>query len=69
MTTLIIDPVWEEMVLEERRANGADRFDEVWDGVYIMSPMANNEHQAIGTRLAAIYDFEPIQKVVECCHR
>jgi Uma2 family endonuclease len=57
MTTLIIDPVWEEMVLEERRANGADRFDEVWDGVYIMSPMANNEHQAIGTRLAAIYYF------------
>ncbi len=57
MTTLIIDPYWEEKVLEARRANGADRYDEVWDGVYIMSPMANNEHQRIGSRLVAIYDF------------
>jgi Uma2 family endonuclease len=57
MTTLIIDPEWEEMVLEERRASGADRYDEVWDGVYVMSPMANDEHQEIGTRLAGIYDY------------
>ncbi len=66
MTTLIIDPYWEDMVLEERRANGADRYDEVWDGVYIMSPMANNEHQEIGTRLAGIYDF--VLGWADACH-
>ena len=27
----------------ERRAWGGDRFDEVWDGVYVMSPIANNQ--------------------------
>jgi len=57
MTTLIIDPLFEAKVLEERRASGGDRYDEVWDGVYVMSPMANDEHLQIGTRLAGIYDF------------
>jgi Uma2 family endonuclease len=42
-----MDPRIEEQLLQERRARGADKFDEVWDGVYVMAPMANTEHQAI----------------------
>jgi hypothetical protein len=37
-----------------RRETGADRWDEVWDGVYVMSPLADNEHQEIGTLIANI---------------
>ena len=34
-----------ELVLEWRRKTGADRFDEVWDGVLHMVPAANVGHQ------------------------
>lgn len=47
MPTLVMDPKIEEELLENRRAWGGDKFDEVWDGVYIMAPMANTEHQSI----------------------
>jgi Uma2 family endonuclease len=47
MATLVMDPRIEEALLEQRRAAGGDKFDEVWDGVYVMAPMANTEHQAI----------------------
>jgi Uma2 family endonuclease len=47
MPTLVMDPEIEEQLLEKRRAWGGDKFDEVWDGVYVMAPMANTEHQAI----------------------
>jgi Uma2 family endonuclease len=61
MTMLICDEIAEQeiqqAILEQRRASGGDRFDEVWDGVYVMSPLANNEHQHLGTRLASIYVF------------
>ncbi|WP_169977587.1 Uma2 family endonuclease [Tautonia rosea] len=54
MATLVLDSYVEDQILEQRRASGGDRFDEVWDGVYVMSPLANNEHQLIATRLSAI---------------
>jgi len=45
MATLINDADLERELLEQRRAWGADKYDEVWDGVYVMSPAANDEHQ------------------------
>ena len=45
MDTLIVDPRVSERLIEERRARGADRFDEVWEGVYVMAPAPNDEHQ------------------------
>jgi Uma2 family endonuclease len=54
MTTLILDDFAEARVLAERRASGLDRFDEVWDGVYIMSPIADNEHQFVASELSAV---------------
>ena len=47
MATLVMDPQIEEELLEHRRACGGDKFDEVWEGVYVMAPLANVEHQAV----------------------
>ncbi len=55
MPTLIFDAALEERLLAERAASGADRYDEVWDGIYMMAPMPNDEHQQIVSRLAAIF--------------
>jgi Uma2 family endonuclease len=38
-------------ILEGRRLSGADRRDEVWDGVLHMVPSANNEHQRLESDL------------------
>lgn len=52
MSILINDQQLAEELLAERRLNGGDRFDEVWDGVYVMSPITNNEHQSFATQLS-----------------
>ena len=54
MSVLITDAVLAGSLLEQRRISGRDRYDEVWDGVYVMSPMADNQHQDLATELAAI---------------
>ncbi|MDB5319635.1 MAG: hypothetical protein JWN40_1266 [Phycisphaerales bacterium] len=54
MAVLIRNPEIEEEILSERRAKGLDRWDEVWEGVYVMPPYPNDEHQAIQTRMVAI---------------
>ena len=43
MATLVIDPPLEQRLREDRHARGADHHDEVWNGVYVMTPMPNNE--------------------------
>lgn len=42
-------------IIRHRRLTGADRFDEVWNGLYVTSPIANNEHQTIATYLAVAF--------------
>ena len=54
MTALITDPKLEEKLIAQRQATGADKFDEVWDGVYVMAPLANDEHQYLVKELTAI---------------
>jgi len=51
MVATILDHDLEERLIEERRAAGADRWDEVWDGVYIMAPMPNVQHQRFVSKL------------------
>jgi Uma2 family endonuclease len=34
-------------IVARRRARGIDKFDEVWDGVYVMSPLADDTHQEL----------------------
>jgi len=53
--TLITDPHIEEELLEQRRAWGGDKFDEVWDGIYIMAPLANLEHNELVANLSAAF--------------
>jgi Uma2 family endonuclease len=45
MTMLIEDPYLEEELKERRKAWGADHHDEVWEGVYFMAPLPNDDHQ------------------------
>ncbi len=52
---MIIDSLLEEHLIAQRRETCADRFDEVWEGIYMMAPMPNTEHQTIVFRLASIF--------------
>ncbi|MEX2315905.1 MAG: Uma2 family endonuclease [Pirellulales bacterium] len=60
MDTLVLDPYVSERLLRERRERGIDVYDEVWQGLYIMAPAPNDEHQGIGLHLAL-----PLLEVVE----
>jgi Uma2 family endonuclease len=52
MALMVLDPTLEEQLKADRAAWGGDRFDEVWEGVYMMAPLANNEHQDLQAGLA-----------------
>jgi Uma2 family endonuclease len=53
MTMLVLDRHAERELKRERALSGADRFDEVWDGVYVMAPLANNEHNLLAAYLVS----------------
>jgi Uma2 family endonuclease len=53
MALLVLEPSVEERLKAEREASGADRYDEVWEGVYVMAPFPNNEHQDLQFELAS----------------
>ncbi len=55
MTALIADPRVAEHIIAERRARGLDRKDEVWEGVYIIMPDPNVEHQRLVMRLGFVF--------------
>ena len=57
MTTLITDRHLERSLIRRRRERGADRFDEVWEGVYVMNAYPNIEHQGLVGRLTSILLF------------
>ena len=52
MAILILDPLREELARAWQRD---DRYDEVWDGVTVMSPSPNNQHQAFVTALCSAF--------------
>jgi Uma2 family endonuclease len=41
-------------LIAERETTGADRYDEVWEGGYVMTPLANDEHQDLSTLITSI---------------
>jgi Uma2 family endonuclease len=53
MSTLVTDPALSARLIAQRRARGADHHDEIWEGVYIMTPLPNNEHQELVAHLTA----------------
>jgi Uma2 family endonuclease len=48
------DEILDEEDMESRRLRGVDLWDEVWDGEIHVSPLANDNHQQLVTRLAMI---------------
>jgi Uma2 family endonuclease len=58
MRTLVLDPPPPQLVelLERRRRMGADRRDEVWEGVYHVVPSPDTAHSLIVSRLVVLLD-------------
>jgi Uma2 family endonuclease len=52
---MVLDSRDQERLRAEREASGADRFDEVWEGVYMMAPLADDEHQDLQSLLGAVF--------------
>ncbi len=50
MVVVIEDPLVAVRYIQERRRTGRDHHDEVWEGVYLVSPDPNNEHQSLTVR-------------------
>ncbi|HAK94270.1 MAG TPA: hypothetical protein DCM87_04535 [Planctomycetes bacterium] len=56
MSMMILDAELEARLRAQRRMWGADKFDEVWGGVYMMAPLLNDEHQEIVARLIRVFE-------------
>jgi Uma2 family endonuclease len=50
----ILDPRLAHAYIRDRQERGIDRDDEVWEGVYIVPPIATNAHQGLIAALIAI---------------
>jgi Uma2 family endonuclease len=51
MAILVLDPHVENQVLAARIGSDGDQYDEMWEGVYIVMPLPNDEHQEIVSEL------------------
>jgi len=51
MAVLLLCPLMEEDLLADRRDRGIDGHDEVWDGLYVIPPIVDIDHQRIVTGL------------------
>ena len=62
MLLVIQDETLSAELIAQRRASGQDKYDEIGDGVYVMAPMADNEHQdlvnAFSTALTIAWDVQ-----------
>jgi Uma2 family endonuclease len=54
MTVLVADRALASRLRAEREVTEASIHDEVWDGVHVVPPSPNNEHQRLATRLCAV---------------
>jgi Uma2 family endonuclease len=56
MRTLVLDPAPPQLqeLIAQRQRTGADRHDEVWEGVYHMVPVAGIVHSLVAAQLAAL---------------
>ncbi len=52
MPVLITDPIFEQKIRAELDHASEKRRDEVWEGVLVVPPQANNEHQRMVTNFA-----------------
>lgn len=54
MAVMVLDSFFEKQILAERIGTDGDQYDEVWEGVYIVTPLPNNDHQEIVGDLGSI---------------
>lgn len=54
MATLILDRELAEELRQQRAESGADRWDEVREGTYTMTPLPNDEHQELAALLTTV---------------
>ncbi len=54
MTTLLMHGRIAEDVIRQRREDGLDTYDEVWDGVYHVTPAGTGKHGALQVGLGAL---------------
>lgn len=57
MVAVINDPYLQEQIIADRRARGIDHYDEVWEGVYMMAPIAGDEHQDFVGSLTTVFEI------------
>lgn len=55
MSVVVLDPMEAQDYLQRRESSDASQYDEVWDGVTVVSPLADNEHQEIASRLNGVF--------------
>jgi hypothetical protein len=55
MPVMILDPMLEQRIRTERQAQEMSQYDEVWEGVLVVAPLPNVDHQCIVTRLATAF--------------
>ncbi len=56
MAPAALAPSAEDRSIRKRRESGADRYDEVWDGVHVMSPAPDPQHQGLGGKIYIVLD-------------
>jgi Uma2 family endonuclease len=54
MAIVVLDQYVEQQVLAQRMCSDGNQYDEVWEGVYIVSPLPNNEHQRLVCELSYV---------------
>jgi Uma2 family endonuclease len=57
----VLNPNVADEIVRDRRKKGIDGHDEVWDGVYVVPPLANNPHQDLAGDLYMIL-YEVIKR-------
>jgi hypothetical protein len=53
-TARILDPGVVRTFIQQRQQFGIDQHDEVWDGLYVVPPLANNPHQRLAGAFTGI---------------
>jgi Uma2 family endonuclease len=52
MPVMILDPFLEQRIRAERQNTETSQYDEVWEGVLVVAPLPNNDHQWVVMNLA-----------------
>jgi hypothetical protein len=54
---MVMDSHLAERLIAERAASGADRYDEVWEGLYVMNPLADDDHQELVQGFSSVFQI------------